>query len=98
MTATGQICAEGYYCVGGAKNKNPRDKITGNICPKGAYCPENSSSPSICAGGTSTLYDGAVAVEDCKECYPGYYCPGECSKSRSRLIIRIRSGRHSAQI
>ena len=76
MSSTGASCVAGYYCTKGAKSKNPRDGITGDICPKGAFCLAGEPEPSICSSGKSTLFEGAEEESDCKDCYPGYYCPG----------------------
>ena len=90
MEATGELCAAGYYCSIGAKSKNPRDGITGNICPKGAYCTAGVSEPILCSSGKSTLFDGAESVADCKDCYPGYYCPGSVgSDSLATALARL---------
>ncbi|CAG5113760.1 Oidioi.mRNA.OKI2018_I69.chr2.g7850.t1.cds [Oikopleura dioica] len=75
MEITGQNCTAGYYCSGGSKSKNPIDGVTGNICPKGYYCEAGTPQPQECNEGFATLFEGATSSTDCKECYPGYYCP-----------------------
>ena len=65
-------CAEGYYCISGAKVSKPTDGTTGNICPIGYYCPEGSSTYTACDAGYYCNQKGLA--EPSGECYDGYYC------------------------
>ena len=84
MTGAVDECEAGFYCESGAKVKNPQDGITGDICPIGKYCPQGSEAPEPCDPGNFTPFTGATKKEDCIECYPGFYCPGEVG-SLSRI-------------
>ena len=67
-------CGAGYVCYSGAAVQYPMDETTGWICPSGQYCPSGSGSGLDCPSGTFNNQTGLVAVEQCQECTPGYYC------------------------
>ena len=82
------LCNPGYYCIQGAKLKEPIDNVTGNICPQGKYCPIGSSAPISCPYGTFSTSTGNKGVDDCLPCTSGWYCgsqgliepSGKCSE------------------
>nr|XP_047130962.1 uncharacterized protein LOC100202447 isoform X1 [Hydra vulgaris] len=82
------LCNPGYYCILGAKSKEPLDGVTGNICPQGKYCPIGSSSPTNCPYGTFSNSTGNKGVQDCLSCTSGWFCgsqgliepSGKCSE------------------
>lgn len=69
-------CDAGYYCVLGAKKKNPTHDVNegGNICPDGHYCPAGSSAPIPCDPGTFRTGPGATVATECLDCTAGNYC------------------------
>ncbi|PIK41162.1 hypothetical protein BSL78_21986 [Apostichopus japonicus] len=69
-------CSAGYYCVLGASSPAPND-TTGAVCPVGHYCPEGSEAQMPCPTGYFLNSVGNDALEDCLDCTPGWYCPGE---------------------
>lgn len=73
-----EVCPAGYYCDGG--NVYPIK------CPPGYYCTEGSVSYAdssgsyfhtyvACPAGTYGGPDSLAALEDCKPCPKGHYCP-----------------------
>lgn len=67
-------CDAGYICVLGAYTKTPTDNVTGSPCPAGGYCMHGSYESSPCPPGTYSNTSGAINVQDCRTCDPGYYC------------------------
>ena len=78
-TATCEQCEEGYWCAGG-----PDKPVE---CPTGTGSPAGSDSPDDCTGECNSITDQEVclsipgcdfdAVNKCKLCPSGSYCPGE---------------------
>ncbi|PIK35709.1 hypothetical protein BSL78_27465 [Apostichopus japonicus] len=69
-------CSAGYYCVLGASSPAPND-TTGAVCRVGHYCPEGSEAQMPCPTGYFLNSVGNDALEDCLDCTPGWYCPGD---------------------
>ncbi|CAG9314260.1 unnamed protein product [Blepharisma stoltei] len=67
------VCAEGYYCIGGAFTDKPSGSdSTGGMCSPGYYCPEGSSAATKCEAG---LYCAGYALPaQSGSCLAGYYC------------------------
>lgn len=66
----GCVCAVGYY-----NDKDARDSLdipACKVCPAGHYCPVGSESPLECPLYTTTPYEGAGRLEECR-CKPGAY-------------------------
>nr|CCA16646.1 conserved hypothetical protein [Albugo laibachii Nc14] len=83
------FCPEGYFCPGG-------DRQAVWVCPKGAACPSGSISPTMCASGSYSDTEAAVACAFCpvgyfcpfgsirpEACPRGFYCPGKTPRSTS---------------
>ena len=65
-------CDPGYYCLSGAKQKQPPDGATGGECPVAHYCPAGTSDPIVCPAGT---YNPSTQQSACFPCPAGFYCP-----------------------
>ncbi|CAG9331890.1 unnamed protein product [Blepharisma stoltei] len=65
-------CQEGYYCRGGAVQKNPNNDAQGGKCPKGYYCPAGSVLPTKCTPGSYCATTTLDVVSG--SCTQGYYC------------------------
>ncbi|XP_053729819.1 SCO-spondin isoform X1 [Synchiropus splendidus] len=57
----------------------------GDVCPAGHFCPGGSEKPSPCPPGTFQGKQGAESEEDCRPCYPGFYCPSWAQTSVDHL-------------
>ncbi|XP_037836575.1 multiple epidermal growth factor-like domains protein 11 [Kryptolebias marmoratus] len=68
------LCAEGFFCVGGAFEQSPSDNLTGSLCPPGYFCPVGTSVPKLCPKGTFSEQGGLVDSSQCQSCSPGFYC------------------------
>ncbi|WAR00859.1 hypothetical protein MAR_025231 [Mya arenaria] len=58
----------GYYCVGGATSPN------GTECTANHYCPQGSTTPTPCPPGSFSFATGNIALDNCEQCTPGFYC------------------------
>lgn len=60
------VCPNGHYCPEG----------TGEPlgCPQGYYCIIGISIPLPCPKGTYGNSTGLIAITECTDCDPGYYC------------------------
>lgn len=67
-------CDAGFVCIKGAFTKTPTDKVTGSPCPAGGYCRPGSFVSQPCPPGTYSNTSGAINVQDCRTCDPGYFC------------------------
>ena len=78
LTGYTTLCEKGFYCLRGAKVKNPDGSDdTGGPCPKGSYCLEGTGHPKGCEPGTFTNQTGQSV---CQSCCVGYYCDGNSSQ------------------
>ena len=77
LTSFSDVCDPGFYCLHGAKAKNPDGSDdTGGPCPKGNYCPAGTSYPKGCEPGT---FNNQTGKSTCLPCCAGYYCDGNSS-------------------
>ncbi|XP_050777454.1 laminin subunit alpha-5-like [Gopherus flavomarginatus] len=72
-TPTGD-CAEGFWCKGGARVRDPMDGVTGLPCPPGHYCLAGTPTPSLCPHGTWSSNEGNKNLWGCQPCPGGHYC------------------------
>jgi hypothetical protein len=83
-------CTSGFMCNGtlnysnvgacGYARDDPDTSV--NWCPKGFYCPAGTDSPKSCPVGLTTLQHGAVGIENCTSCAPGFECDGQAPPVR----------------
>ncbi|KAM4567238.1 uncharacterized protein PAE49_010636 isoform 2-T2 [Odontesthes bonariensis] len=74
LTAPTGLCSPGYLCTQGSVSAQPEDGPTGRRCFAGSYCPQGTSYMVPCPPGTFSSLDGAVSIEACQPCLPGYFC------------------------
>ncbi|XP_075892173.1 uncharacterized protein LOC142895201 [Nelusetta ayraudi] len=74
LAAPSGLCSPGYICILGSASAQPVEGPTGGRCSAGFYCPEGTINMVPCPAGTFGSIDGAVSVEACRPCLPGYYC------------------------
>ncbi len=80
---TGNMCAAGFYCTGGATTSTPTITTEGGRqCTAGYYCPAGTTAELACPDGT---YESRAGSSACQTCPAGFYCingqstPTECS-------------------
>ncbi|KAJ7990480.1 hypothetical protein DPEC_G00300750 [Dallia pectoralis] len=73
LTAPTGHCSPGYLCIHGAITSQPADR-TGGKCAAGSYCPSGIGHMLPCPPGTFSTSEGAVSVDSCRPCLPGFYC------------------------
>ena len=68
-------CDPGFLCETGASKPQPQslEEDGGYPCPPGYFCPAGSYTGQPCPVGTYYSDKGAVNIENCKPCEPGYY-------------------------
>lgn len=66
-------CNPGYICIKGADSPTPH-KTSAYPCPTGYYCSAGVSAGLICPAGMYTFEEGAIQIEQCGYCQPGFYC------------------------
>lgn len=72
LTEPNAVCAEGYFCRGGAYSDQPKDAgLTGNMCQPGFYCPAGTGEPIQCPPGS---FSNTTQLSSCYDCPAGYYC------------------------
>lgn len=70
-------CDAGFYCSRGAYSRRPAKSNYGGPCALGGFCPEGSGFPQACKEGSYVPNTGASSETECRDCQPGYFCPGK---------------------
>ncbi|KAM9734328.1 uncharacterized protein ACNS7B_016072 [Menidia menidia] len=74
LAAPTGVCSPGYLCIQGSVSPQPEEGPTGRRCSTGSYCPQGARYMVPCPPGTFNSLEGAVSIEVCQPCLPGYYC------------------------
>ena len=90
MTHVRAACDPGYYCINGSDTSQPLATdlnvfggLMGGPCPRGGYCEAGSYEATPCPQGTYQNATGSRSIEECTECYSGYYCANTASPGAS---------------
>ena len=90
-SAAGTTCPLGYFCLGGAQDKQlctvaagrycPPATLSaeGAVCPAGFWCAGGSNDKTACAGGTYVPTEGSASVNACSDCTVGTFSSDEGS-------------------
>ena len=70
MTADGESCDAGYYCLGKSKNRRPTSLTDhfGDRCETGKWCASGVSAGTKCAKGTYSSARGLTMDTECITC------------------------------
>jgi hypothetical protein len=58
----------GFYCLSGATTPND------TLCTVNHYCVAGSATPTPCPPGSFSNATGNIALSNCEQCTPGFYC------------------------
>ncbi|OEH77833.1 hypothetical protein cyc_01966 [Cyclospora cayetanensis] len=74
-------CAAGTLCLERATHLAPRDGLT-----------EGATAVRACSTGHFNPYEGGTSEEDCRPCFPGYYCTVDPNDPTTPIVEKCRAG------